>query len=344
MPATTATRRRFILSGVPSMSSHPDTAIQAVGVVLVNWNGAGFTIPCIESLLAGSVTPDRIVVVDNASRDNSPELLAEKFPGIELIRNRENLGFTGANNIGISRLMAEGCDYVWILNNDTTVDGECLGALKSYMAGHPEVSACSGKILYAEPDQRIWYAGARYDTWTMGFAHRGQGEDDTGQYESVEEVPFLSGCCMFVRREALECVGLFDEHFFAYYEDSDWCLRAREARLRLHYLPSAVIWHKVSATVNTLKKQRYGGTTSPFSVYITNRNRLFLIRKHAGNALQWCTASIAFTAWFCYYSAALVLLFRINKCRALVMAVYDGITMPLDSSPGRAMTPRYLSY
>lgn len=337
------TRRHFIFTGSHNMSSQADMAVQTVGVVLVNWNGAGFTIPCIESLLAGSVKPDLIVVVDNASRDNSSELISQKFPGIELIRNKENLGFTGANNIGISRLMAAGCEYIWILNNDTTVDGECLSTLKSHMAGHLDVSACSGKILYADPDRCLWYAGARYNKWILGFAHRGQGEEDAGQYDRIEEVPFLSGCCMFVRREAIERVGLFDDHFFAYYEDSDWCLRAREARLRLDYIPEAVIRHKVSATVNTLQKQKYGGTTTPFSVYITNRNRLYLLRKHAGSALQSCSALLAFAAWVCYYSAALLLLFRIDKCRALVMAVYDGITNPLDSSPGSTMTPRYLS-
>jgi len=325
------------------MSSQADKAAQTVGVVLVNWNGAGFTIPCIESLLAGSVNPDRIVVVDNASRDDSPELISQKFPGIELIRNKENLGFTGANNIGISGLMAAGCEYIWILNNDTTVDAECLSTLKRHMAGHPDVSACSGKILYADPGQRIWYAGARYNKWTLGFAHRGQGEEDAGQYDRIEEVPFLSGCCMFVRREAIERVGQFDDHFFAYCEDSDWCLRARKTRLRLDYVPEAVLRHKVSATVNTLKKQRYGGTTSPFSVYITNRNRLYQIRKHSGNALQCTTASVAFAAWVCYYGASLLLLFRIAKCRALFMAVYDGVTKPLDSSSDRTMTPRYLS-
>ncbi len=324
------------------MTSRPDMAPGAVGVVLVNWNGAGFTIPCIESLRAGSVTPDRIVVVDNASRDNSADLIAERFPEVDLVRNRENAGFTGANNIGITRLLAAGCDYVWILNNDTIVERECLGTLKSHMDGHPEVSACSGKILYDGPGRRIWYAGARYHHWSLGFSHVGQGEDDAGQYDAVGDVPFLSGCCMFVRREALERIGGFDDHFFAYWEDSDWCLRARHARLRLQYLPGAVIRHKVSATVNTLKKQRYGGTTSPFSVYITNRNRLYLIRKHGESLLQRSAALLAFAGWFCYYGAALLLLFRFEKFRALVMAVNDGFRNPLGSSSGPVMAPRYL--
>jgi len=343
MPAMMATRLRFILRRPHNMSSLVDKAIPAVGVVLVNWNGAGYTLQCIESLLAGSVKPDRIVVVDNASRDHSPELIAEKFPEIDLIRNQENVGFTGANNIGISRLMAAGCEYVWILNNDTTVDAECLSALKNHMTGHTGVSACSGKIFYAEPEKLIWYAGATYNRWTLRFTHRGQGEVDVGQYDRVEAVPFLSGCCMFVRREALERVGQFDDHFFAYYEDSDWCLRARKASLRLDYVPEAVIHHKVSASVNMLKKNATSGTTSPFSVYITNRNRLYQIRKHSDNALQYITAAVAFAVWVCYYGAVLLLLLRIDKCRALVMAVYDGVTKPLDSSPCSTMTPRYLS-
>ncbi|TAN40747.1 MAG: glycosyltransferase family 2 protein [Nitrospirae bacterium] len=300
------------------------------GVVLVNWNGVELTVPCIASLLEGTVRPDQIVVVDNASEDGSADLIARQFPEVELIRNKENLGFTGANNIGISSLMASGCGYIWILNNDTTVDDRCLEVLKGHLDAHPEVAACSGKILHDEPRNLVWYAGATYNPWTVRTRHRGHGEQDTGQYESIEKVPFISGCCMFVRSEAITNVGPFDDHFFAYDEDSDWCLRAAKAGLRLEYLPGAVIRHKVSASVAKLKKQEYGGDTSLFAVYVTSRNRLFLIRKHAAGLLHACTAFSVFFLWALYYGAALMLLGRIKKFKALAMSVYDGILQPLD--------------
>lgn len=324
------------------MSRSTDETQQPVGVVLVNWNGAEHTIPCIESLRAGIAKPDRIVVVDNASQDDSPDLIMRAFPDVELIRNQENAGFTGANNIGISKLISLGCTYIWILNNDTTIDENCLLTLKSYMGVHPEVSACTGKILYADPDRLVWYAGAVYNKWTLRFSHRGAREEDGGQYDEIQEVPFVSGCCMFVRREAIERIGMFDDHFFAYYEDGDWCLRAKKEHLRLIYIPQAVIRHKVSATVNKLKNQKIGGTTSPFSVYITSRNRLYMIRKHSENILQRCTASLAAAVWFVYYAMVLLALFRIEKIRALAMAVYDGIADPLDLTNKHTLAPRYL--
>ncbi|GFE58592.1 glycosyltransferase family 2 protein [Geobacter sp. AOG1] len=336
------TRRRIIFTRLLNMNMQSAKTTRTVGVVLVNWNGAELTIPCIESLYAGTVKPDRIVVVDNASRDHSVALIADRFPDLELIRNQENAGFTGANNIGISRLMSSGCDYIWILNNDTTIDENCLSTLKSYMDIHPDVSACSGKILYAETDRLIWYAGATYSTWTFQSRHRGEGEEDAGQYDMIEDVPFISGCCMFVRRAAIERIGLFDNHFFAYGEDSDWCIRAQKEKLRLHYLPQAVIRHHLSATVNKLKNQKTRGTTSPFSIYITSRNRLYLIRKHSTNVLQTCIASLAVVAGLAYHAAGLLALGRFEKIGALVMAVYDGITAPLGAAGNHTFMPRYL--
>jgi GT2 family glycosyltransferase len=312
------------------MKDQLENASNKIGVVLINWKGAELTVPCIASLLEGTARPDHIVVVDNASVDGSADLVARQFPDIELIRNSDNLGFTGANNIGINSLMTAGCGYIWILNNDTTVDTRCLSVLKGHMDAHPDVSACSGKILYSAPRNLIWYAGATYNPWIVRTRHRGHDEIDRGKYESIERVPFISGCCMFVRRETIECIGAFDDHFFAYGEDTDWCLRAEKAKLCLEYVPRALIRHKVSATLRKFKKQKRGGDTSPFAVYIVSRNALYLIRKHARSILHTGTALFVFSLWTFYYGAVLLLLGRLAKFRALAVSVYDGILQPLD--------------
>ncbi len=301
-----------------------------VGVVLINWNGAEDTVPCIESLLAGSVKPDAIVVVDNASRDDSADLISQKFPDVKLIRNRENTGFTGANNQGINLLIEQGYRYIWVLNNDTIVDTGCLASLKDHMEHYSDVAACTAKILYADGARLIWYGGAVFNKWTVQITHRGAGEKDKGQFDSVEDVPFISGCCLFVRRDAFHRVGLFDEHFFAYAEDGDWCFRARKKNLKLQYVPKAVIWHKVSAAMRKIKKRSTKGMTSPFVVYITSRNRVFLVRKHCQNVLQLLTASLSSAVWFVYYGCILLLLARFDKFRALCTAIYDGITVSLN--------------
>lgn len=314
-----------------------------VGVILVNWNGAQHTIPCITALLEGTEKPDQIVVVDNASHDDSADHIAAAFPGATLLRNRENRGFTGANNQGIDLLIASGCDYLWILNNDTVVDRECLASLKEHLASRGDVAGCSGKILYAEPSDRIWYAGASVSPWTLHASHRGVGETDAGQYDRVEAVPFLSGCCMFLRREAVLRIGNFDDRFFAYYEDADWCLRAAEAGLTLDYVPRARLWHKVSAALATLKRRGSAGTTSPFGIYITSRNRCFVIRKHARSPLRRATAALAYAGATAYHGAGLLLLGRFEKLKALALSVYDGVLAPLANGKGRRAKPRYLA-
>jgi len=147
---------------------------------------------------------------------------------------------------------------------------------------------------------------------------------------------------MFVRRDALQRIGAFDDRFFAYYEDADWCLRAGEAGLRLDYQPRAMIWHKVSATLQSLNEPGSAGMTSPFGVYITGRNRWFLIRKHARSPVRLATAAVAHAAATSYHAGGLLLLGRFRKLKALALSVYDGLLEPLDDVASVRKKPRYL--
>ena len=296
-----------------------------VDVVLLNWNSGAFTIHCINSLRAGTKIPERIVVVDNASTDNSADTISRQFPEVKLIRNDKNLGFTGGNNIGIRIFLKERIDYIWLLNNDTEVDRHCLEYLLNEFAKDPTVSATTGKILYPPPDKNIWYAGATFNYWTLRTYDRGALEKDEGQYDEAEDVPFISGCCMMVRRNAFEKIGLLDQNFFAYSEDFDWCLRALKSGLRLRYVPNAVLYHRVSASIQKNRGKISGGTTSLLSVYVNTRNRIFIIRKHASNINQFATAMIASVWWFLYYALALFILFRWDKLQSLFRGVKDGL-------------------
>lgn len=324
------------------MNSYNCIKTKKIGVVLVNWNNAEHTIPCIDTLLNGIVIPDRIIVVDNASHDDSLYLIVNSFPEIDFIHSKINTGFAGGNNLAINKLIALAYDYIWVLNNDTIVEQKTLLSLMTFMNDHPEAAACSGKILYADADKRLWYAGSMYHRWSLRYLHIGEGKEDSGQYDTAEKVPFISGCCMFVRREAFELIGLFDEHFFAYSEDGDWCFRAHKKQLQLYFVPEARIWHKVSATMNKVKRLKTRGTTSQFSVYITSRNRLYLIRKHSNNFVQRCIASLIALTWFLYYAMALLLLFRIDKFKALILGIYDGVSDPLNTPYIQTNTPRFL--
>ncbi|MFA5130670.1 MAG: glycosyltransferase family 2 protein [Patescibacteria group bacterium] len=301
----------------------------SVGVALLNWNGGEMTAACVDSLRAGTLVPGRIVIVDNASVDGSAQWLAEKYLDVHFIRSEINRGFAGGNNMAIHYLLDAGVNFIWVLNNDTVVEKECLRLLLEAMRQDVNVAACSGKILYENPPDRIWYAGATWRHWSLKSPHRGALEIDRGQYERLEDVGFISGCCMFVRRSAFETVGLFDEAFFAYCEDADWCLRAQRAGLRLRYVPQAVLRHKVSASMKKMYKSIGGGTTSPFSLYLLFRNRGFIVRKHAREPFQMIIATSVLLADAAYYAAGLLVLRRWAKFAALVRGLWDGVRYDL---------------
>lgn len=295
-----------------------------VGVALLNWNGGEFTIPCVESLIASELKPWRIVVADNASTDGSADAVASAFPDVPVIRNDRNLGFAGGTNVAVKALLADGADLVWILNNDTVVDPRCLGELVEEMGRDDGVAAVSAKIHYEQPRDVIWYAGATWSRWTFAAPHRGEREVDRGQFDQTEDVGFVSGCCMLVRATALRKVGLLDEAYVAYYEDADWCLRALHAGYRLRYVPSALLWHKVSASIRKNTLGQSGGFSSPFAYYLSTRNRIYVLRAHAGRPVPYLTALGALLVRCLYLSAGFLVLRRFDKLRAMWRGARDG--------------------
>lgn len=252
-----------------------------VGVVLVNLNGGEFTIPCIESLVRGNVIPWKIVVVDNASNDGSPDQIIDKFSSVHLLRNNENKGFSTANNQGIRYLLSEGADYVWVLNNDTRVDQNCLGELLSAANFHPYTACFTGKIYYDKPSGKIWYAGGFRHRLHLGVKHRGEGETEEGRYNEIEEVEFISGCCMFFPIWSFKSLGFFIDDYFMYSEDNEWAWRVFNAGESLLYVPNAKIWHNVSASVIKYTGDKGKNSPSAFALYFLIRNNLWTIRRHA---------------------------------------------------------------
>lgn len=297
-----------------------------VAVLLLNWNTAEYTLNCIESLFDGTIKPDLIMVIDNMSKDRSVNNIENRFTTVKLIKNDRNYGFAEGNNIGLRILLKEKPNYIWILNNDTIVDKHCLEYLLNEFENNDGISAVTGKIMYPPPnDRKIWYAGANFNFWTLKVKHRGALKYDFGQYDKAEDVPFISGCCMLVKRSAFEKIGLFDSNFFAYLEDFDWCLRARKEGLRLRYVPKAIIYHYVSSSLHKNKGEISGGTSSPLGVYLVNRNRVIIIRKHASNLMQLIIGFIDYFGFFVFYAMGLFILLRIDKLKALFLGVRDGL-------------------
>jgi GT2 family glycosyltransferase len=242
-----------------------------VSIVVLNWNCRDDTIECLHSL-TGLTYPDyETIVVDNGSTDGSPEAIREAFPEVELLTNPDNLGFAGGNNVGIRQALSGEAAYVFVLNNDTVVDPALLDELVATAEADSRIGVVGPKIYYYDQRDRLWYAGAR-EQWLRRIpATVGLDELDRGQHDQLRETAFVYGTAMLIRRQVLEQIGLLDEEFFAYHEDADFCIRARQAGYRCIYNPRGMIWHKVSASTRA---------TSHVQDYLRAQHRILFFVKH----------------------------------------------------------------
>ena len=249
--------------------------MRTLAVVVLNWNGLDDTRALLPTLARCRV-PDgwrlQVLVVDNGSRDGSAAALAGEFPEVEVLALPENRRFAGGCNAGLERVLDQGAAAVMLLNNDTEADPALCERLLLALEQDPGAGAASPLICYRRPLDVIWYAGGRCLPGLGLAAHRGLRRPDRGRYRTVEPTGYLTGCCLLATRAAWERVGRLDERFFIYAEDADWCLRARAAGLRLLFVPTARLWHKVSAS---------SGAASPWKTYQRLRANLTLFARHA---------------------------------------------------------------
>ena len=257
-----------------------------VSIVIVNWNGKKDTIACLSSIKAmkkSGVVLDTIVV-DNGSTNNSLEAIKTAHPWVHVVELKENLGFTGGNNIGIKKALSDNADLVWLLNNDTIVDANALALVEVF--DDKTVGVAGSKIYFQKgheyhkdrytKDQQgkvLWYAGGLVDWANMYASHNGVDEVDYGQYEKLAETPFVTGCSFMVSREVIEHVGVLDEKYYLYLEDLDYCMRIERAGYRLLYVPTSIVWH-----VNAGSS---GGAGNTLHEYYMTRNRLLVGLRYA---------------------------------------------------------------
>jgi GT2 family glycosyltransferase len=238
-----------------------------VTVVILNWNLYEDTAACVESVQAAGVDGTRILVVDNGSGDGSPDRLAERFRDqIEIRRNACNDGFAAGNNLGIRHALQSGAQSVLILNNDTLADAAMLRALLEAVEATPAYHLVGPAIFYESEPQRIWRLGDRYaGRWRLPRAVEAQELD-----RAVIPVDFLTGCAMLVQRQVFETIGLLDPRYAFYFEDADFCERARRAGFQLACVPAARLWHKVSRSADKISaRSRYNQARGRIQFYRT---------------------------------------------------------------------------
>jgi GT2 family glycosyltransferase len=238
-----------------------------VSIVIANWNGKDLLEECLDSIEKQTFSSFEMILIDNGSIDGSADWVEERYGRwVRVIRNAKNLGFAEANNIGIR--IARG-KYIVALNNDTVADAKWLEELIKPAETDSSVGMCFSKILSYSRPTIIDATGELLSRDGLNRA-RGQFEEDRGQYDSDVEIFYPPACGALYRKEMLDEIGLFDEDFFTYGEDTDLGLRGRWAGWRCIYVPQSVIYHKGSATT---------GRYSPFKAFYVERNRIWVIVK-----------------------------------------------------------------
>jgi len=257
-----------------------------VALVILHFNEPKLTENCLESVKKIKTQDFKVeVIVINNNPQEKINFLKRKFPEFVFLEVKENLGFTGGNNLGIKKALKKGTNFVLLLNNDTLVDKNLITELLEVAKNNKQAGILGPKIYFApnyefhreryqekERGRVIWYAGGLFDWQNIIASHRGVDEIDRGQYQRLEATDFASGCAMLVRKEVFQKIGLFDNQYFLYLEDVDFCQRAKKAGFKIFYVPTAKLWHLNAGS------SEVGG---PLHDYYLTRNRLLFGFKYA---------------------------------------------------------------
>lgn len=242
-----------------------------VAIIIVNFNNPVDTLDCLASCLQLQYPHFHIWLVDNGSTDLSWSRLQAAYghhPQVSLLNAGQNLGFAGGCNLGIERALQAGSDLIWLLNNDAVAHPQALQHLVRATRDHPDAGLFGSRIYFADPPDQLWFAGGKV---VAGNNHDlGHRETDLGQYDHLAEVDYVNGCSLLIRTQVIRQIGPMATHYFLYWEELDWCHRARRAGWSCRMVPQSVVWHRGNAT--------------------TGKQPLLQIRYHTRNQLHYLWA------------------------------------------------------
>ncbi len=240
--------------------------------VILNWNKAQQSADCVLALSEQTYTNLNIVVVDNGSQEETVGPPLNLNVPFLLLRNPTNLGFTGGVNVGLQRAMSDGADYVWLVNNDAFPAPDALELMVNAMCSDPSIGLASGMIRNGDAGDEVEFCGGLWDEDTF------QTTNDVATYESWHDTRakqiWLVGTALLIRRSLIESIGLFDNQFFAYWEDNDYSVRSIQAGFFNVVVPAAVVYHFSGAPKTD------PGTKPPHYYYYMARNEILFLRKH----------------------------------------------------------------
>jgi GT2 family glycosyltransferase len=248
--------------------------------VILNTNKRDDTLACLASLSCQTYDHLKIIVLDNASTDGSNEAIRAAYPQAQILSLTKNLGYAGNNNVGIQAAMQQGAEWIFVLNEDIVLAEDAVARLVEQVERDPKIGIAGPMVYHFDQAQVIQSAGGVMDGWWRA-THRGINQPEHGQYERPEPVDWISGCAILVRRAVVESLGMLDERFFYYFEETEWCLRTKTNGWKIWFVPQSKIWHK-GVQVNY--------QPGPNVTYYATRNRLLLFAKHQAPLRAWVYA------------------------------------------------------
>jgi len=246
-----------------------------VGIVIVNWNRWQFTLAACRSLTGSAHRDFRIIIVDNASADDSLAQLRAALPGADIIASTANAGFAGGCNIGIRRALDLQCEYVFLLNNDAEVESQTIPRLIAASRARGDQALLGSAVIFADTGEYQFFGSMRGAVLDQSEYFSAAADADLLQ-QDVIETDFIMGAGLFLPARVLEETGLFDERFFLNYEETDLCNRARKLGFPSFVVPSSVVRHHAHATL--------GPYRAPMQLYFLTRNALLFTQKHGSAA------------------------------------------------------------
>jgi len=301
-----------------------------IWIVVVNYNGWDDTRKCLQSLkqLADAAS---VVLIDNASRENQLAEFQAEFPWCHMVHSDTNGGWAGGNNLGMKYALERGADWMLLLNNDTTVAPNLIGSLRDAVERHPSYGVLGPVICYMDQPEEVMTDGCVFNhSGYNGFFER----KPVALPSDITDVEIVNGCALFVSRKVTDAIGLVDEAFFLIHEESDFCLRAREAGFGCGVLGEKLVWHKGSST--------FKQTGSRIQRYYDARNLRLLLSKHNGRHAEGRTrlASSKMYWKYVYYRYCVE---KDNRSPDSARAVLEGVCDGLAGHYGPLQPRRRLS-
>lgn len=279
-----------------------------VAIIILNYKGLDDTIECVKSVKKIMYKNFLCAIVDNDSQDGSYEKLKEMFPEYKIIQFGENKGYAAGNNLGIKYALQEEAEYVCILNNDVIVKSDFLNVIIEYMEKNNTVGIAGPKICEYFAPEVIQSTGARIDLYKGVVPALNVGIAEEKISDEIIQCDYVGGACLIVKSEVISKIGLIPECYFLFFEETEWCLKAKRCNYDVVCISKAKIFHKGSASINKI---------SGLSEYYFSKNQV-LFEKRNASKLQF----IYFT-FYLLLKLTYLIIFRKKKLRSL-KAVFEG--------------------